>query len=347
MKKLIILILLISTGTVASAQQYYNFTQFNRNAITYNPAFTGIEGYLDINGSWRKQWDGQEGAPEIFALSAHARLRTDNRYDRKPPYSLRISNPDKYKKLMEDSTWRENSPHAIGGYIVADRYEINDYSIFVNYAYHLQLTPDWTLSAGAAVGAENTQLPNFITIDERDPVFRALNQIDDGETRFDFNLGLVLYSNRFFVGYGISQLTRQDLYDYNVSNIDGSPFTGTLLSMRVHHMFNVGYRIRVSPTVEIYPNAHVRYVDGAPLSMDASFKTRFHDVFMIGGTFRFDGNDNVAGAGMIGFTLDKWNFSYSYDYPLNNLNETSMGTHEVTVGLSLYKLYDHAANFLW
>lgn len=335
-------------AVTVSAQQYYNYSQYNRNIITYNPAFTGIEGYLDINGSWRKQWVGQVGNPEIFSLSAHGRLRNDKESSRKPPYSLRLSDPDRYESLGSDTTWRQNSRHAIGGYMLADRYEINDYGIFLTYAYHLPVSSDWTLTAGAAVGAENTQLPDYVVLDEGDPRFRALSQIDNGETRFDFNLGLVLYSNRFFLGYGATQLSRKDLYSVDGSDIDGtSPFSSTLLSLKIHHMFNIGYRIRVSPQLELYPNAHVRYVDGAPVSADATLKARLSDVFMLGGTFRFDGNENVAGTGMVGFTLDKWNFSYAYDYPLNDLSNSSRGTHELTLGLSLYKLYEHPANFLW
>jgi type IX secretion system PorP/SprF family membrane protein len=344
MKKLIIIPLLLFAVTV-SAQQYYNYSQYNRNIITYNPAFTGIEGYLDINGSWRKQWDGQKGAPEVFSLSAHGRLRDDNRDNRKPPYSLRISNSERYNALASDTAWRENSPHAIGGYMIADRYEINDYSLFLTYAYHLRVSSDWTLAAGAAVGAENTQLPDYLALQEGDPLLRALG--DNGETRFDFNLGLAFYSRRFFIGYGATQLSRKKLFDVQGENLDGTTFSNELLSMRVHHMVNLGYRIRVSPSVEVYPNAQLRYVDGAPISIDGTLKGRFSDVLMAGLTLRFDGNENVAGAGMIGFTLDKWNFSYSYDYPFNDLKHTSMGSHEISVGLSLYKLYEHPAKFLW
>lgn len=344
MKNLLIIPLLLIAVT-ASAQQYYNYTQYNRNVITYNPAFTGIEGYLDINGSWRKQWVGQTGNPEVFSLSAHGRLREDSRDRKTPPYSLRISDPDRYNDLASDTTWRENSPHAIGGYMIADRYEVNDYSLFLTYAYHLRVSSDWTLAAGAAIGAENTQLPDYLVRDQGDPRLTALR--DNGETRFDFNLGLTFYSRRFFIGYGATQLSRKSLFDVQGETLDGTTFSSTLLSMKVHHMVNLGYRIRVAPTVEVYPNAQLRYVDGAPVSVDATLKGRFADVLMAGLTLRFDGNDNVAGAGMVGFTLDKWNFGYSYDYPFNDLKYTSAGSHEISVGLSLYKLYEHPAKFLW
>ena len=340
MKKLLIIPLLLIVGT-ATSQQFYNYSQYNRNAITYNPAFTGIEGYLDINGAWRKQWDGQKGAPEVFTLSAHGRLRRDAKYDRKPPYSLRISNSDRYGDLGSDSTWRENAPHAVGAYVIADRYEINDYSFFLTYAYHLRLSSHWTASVGAAAGAENTQLPDYVVLDPDDPTVN--NFLDNGETRFDFNLGVALYSNRFFFGYGATQLSRKDLYTTDLAAGGES----SLLSMKIHHFVNLGYRIRVARGFELYPNTQVRYVNGAPISFDATLKGRFSDVVMTGVTLRFDRNDNVAVAGMIGFTLDKWNFAYAYDYDLNDIGNTSMGSHEVTLGLSLYKLYDHPANFLW
>lgn len=350
MKKLIIIIPLLFIVATVSAQQYYNYSQYNRTITAYNPAFTGIEGYLDINGSWRKQWDGQKGAPEVFTLSAHGRLREDNRYNRKPPYSLRISNSDMYGKLESDSAWRENSPHAIGGYIVADRYEINEYSIFGTYAYHLRLSSEWTASLGVALGVENTQLPDFFARDLNDPVLRALAEID-GETRFDFNLGIALYTRRVIIGYSAVQLSQKDLFEYEVENLAGNRASGQLIDVKVHHMFNLGYRMRLAPAIEIYPNAMVRYVDGAPINVDGTLKIRFADVVMAGATWRFDINDledeHIALAGMVGFTLDKWNFTYAYDYPLNALNDTSMGSHEVTLGLSLYKLYQHPAKFLW
>lgn len=352
MKKLIIIPLLLMAVTV-SAQQFYNYSQYNRNIIAYNPAFTGIEGFLDINGSWRKQWDGHEDAPEIFTLSAHGRLREDNRYDRKPPYSLRVSNPDAYDRLESDTAWRENSPHAVGGYLVADRHEINAYALYLTYAYHLRLSSEWTAAAGVGVGVQNTQLPEFTALDPGDPVLNAMAEMD-GETRFDFNLGLTVYTRRFFIGYAATQLSQKDLFEYTVENPndpDGAPLKGELLNIKVHHMFNLGYRMRISPRVEFYPNTMIRYVDGSPINVDATAKFRFSDVLMVGATWRFDFNDledeDIAIAGMVGFTMDKWNFSYSYDYPLNELNNTSNGTHEVTVGVSLYKLYRHPADFLW
>ncbi|MGK7391798.1 MAG: PorP/SprF family type IX secretion system membrane protein [Candidatus Cyclobacteriaceae bacterium M2_1C_046] len=350
MKKLIIIPLLLMAITV-SGQQFYNYSQYNRNIIAYNPAFTGIEGFMDINGSWRKQWDGFSEAPEIFTLSAHGRIRSDNRYDRKPPYSLRISNPDAYDVLETDSAWRENSPHAVGGYLVADRHEINSYALFLTYAYHLRLSREWTAAAGVGVGIQNTRLPEFTSLDPNDPVLMAMAEMD-GETRFDFNLGLTLYTRRFFVGYSAVQLSQKDLFEYQVENpITGNIDEGALIDIRVHHIFNLGYRMRVSPTIEFYPNAIVRYVDGSPINVDATTKFRFLDKVMIGATWRFDFNEledeNIAVAGMVGFAMDKWNFSYSYDYPLNELTNTSNGSHEITVGLSLYKLYPHPADFLW
>lgn len=351
MKKLVILSLLLFIAGSVSAQQLYNYTQYNRNIIAYNPAFTGMEGFLDVNGSWRKQWDGHRQAPEIFTLSAHGRFKEDNKYDRKPPYSLRVSDPDLYDRLESDSAWQSYSPHAVGGYIIADRHEINDYSLFGSYAYHLRLSSDWTAAAGVSVGVENTRLAeDYYALDPSDPIVIAISQLDS-ETRFDFNVGLAFYSNRFFVGYAATQLSQQDVFEYEAQYPNGEVVSGELLEMKVHHMFNLGYRMRVSPAVEFYPNAMVRYVDGSPISVDATTKFRFSDLIMVGATWRWDVNElddeNIAIAGMVGASLDKWNFSYSYDYPLNELQNTSNGTHEVTVGLSLYKLYDHPANFLW
>ncbi|WP_146904513.1 PorP/SprF family type IX secretion system membrane protein [Adhaeribacter aerolatus] len=71
MKKLLLFWLLL-LGYGASAQQNPQYSQYIFNGLVINPAYAGSKGILNINGIYRTQWVGLEGAPTTQTLSLDA-----------------------------------------------------------------------------------------------------------------------------------------------------------------------------------------------------------------------------------------------------------------------------------
>jgi len=47
------------------------------NGMVLNPGYTGSRGTFALSSSYRKQWVGIKGAPEIETFSVHAPLKSD------------------------------------------------------------------------------------------------------------------------------------------------------------------------------------------------------------------------------------------------------------------------------
>jgi len=69
MKKILLLGLFIWATSQAMAQQNAHYTQYIFNGLIINPAYAGSKEVLTINGTYRSQWAGLEGAPTTQTLS--------------------------------------------------------------------------------------------------------------------------------------------------------------------------------------------------------------------------------------------------------------------------------------
>ncbi|WP_339700776.1 type IX secretion system membrane protein PorP/SprF [uncultured Marixanthomonas sp.] len=70
--KVILFGLLLFTANTGLAQQDSQFTQYMYNTVIINPAYAGSRGVLSINGIYRNQWVGMEGAPETMTFSVNS-----------------------------------------------------------------------------------------------------------------------------------------------------------------------------------------------------------------------------------------------------------------------------------
>ena len=346
MKKLFIFQLIMFTCLAgAHAQQQGLYTMYNRNGLMYNPGFTGIEDFIDVNLTYRNQWVNLPDAPELFALSAHTKISKRKSLKRKPPFSLRISNSDKYDQLSSDSAFNQYTRHAVGGYWVYDKYDpMRDASIFGTYAYHLPLTSKITWSFGVAVGVTNTRLDGskLVVLENPDETVNAYQAVGNArDYYFDANFGTILYTDRFYIGYGLAQVMAQEVEREDIEDLN----VGNELQLNRHHVANIGYRITLSPMVVLYPSAQVRYVDPAPLSYDVALKARFNDVLTIGGSYRHDGTVN----GMVALNMyaNTLSVGYAYGYPINDLKDNQNGTHELTIGLAVFNFRNSPTRFMW
>ncbi|RBQ09084.1 PorP/SprF family type IX secretion system membrane protein [Pedobacter miscanthi] len=327
MKKLIT-IFAIFVNFNGFAQQKPQYTQYIFNQYLLNPALSGIENYIDFKAGYRKQWSGITDAPQTSFVSAHWALG-----DKQLWSNALTSFPEQTGNPM-DRNYTQNytsspSHHGMGVTAVLDKTgPIKRLDANVTYAYHLQLSNDFNLSAGIAAGVSSISLDlNALTFDTQiDPI---LNRALINQVKPDLSLGLWLYGARVFAGLSVQQILPQKLSFSGDENYN--------LGKEVPHYFaTAGYKFFVDDEIAAIPSVMVKYVSPAPVSFDLNLKLAFKDKIWLGGSYRKD--DSFAA--MAGFNIGKMvNLTYSYDFTTSQLNQVSNGSHEIVLGLMLNNIY--------
>ena len=145
MKKITILILLISLGFFAKAQQLPQFTQYMINDYVFNPAIAGIESSYQMKTNIRNQWIGIVDAPRTTVLSAYGKYRESN--------------------------------VGLGGVVFSDQVgPTSRNGMSLSYAYHFSLTEKMKMSLALSGGFAQFKIDKTGTKvqDEDDPLFQAL-----------------------------------------------------------------------------------------------------------------------------------------------------------------------------
>ena len=76
--KLLGTVLLLFLPALIWGQQKPQYTQYIINNYIVNPAFTGIENYIDIKMGHRQQWVGLKGAPVTTYITLHKPIWKDD-----------------------------------------------------------------------------------------------------------------------------------------------------------------------------------------------------------------------------------------------------------------------------
>ncbi len=193
------------------------------------------------------------------------------------------------------------------------------------YSYHLKVGDRSKLSLGLAAHMTQFVLNRDKLITEN-PNDQAIMNQTSNELIPDFTFGTYWYGERHFFGVSAFNLleTNSDLYDIT------TPVTNTL--DRAFYV-NGGYRFQVGETFEIEPSVLFRYMLNAPFQLDVNSRFILQEKYWIGVSYRL----NDAAVAMLGIDLGAINIGYAYDYTLSDLQNFSTGSHEVYLGLKIFK----------
>jgi len=325
-KRLFLFFLLAST--YAFSQQKPQYTQYVFNQYLLNPALSGIENYLDFKGGYRKQWAGVSDAPQTSFVSAHWALGDHQLWS-----NALTAFPEETGNPM-DRNYMQNymsspSHHGMGVTAVLDKTgPLKRLDANVTYAYHLQLSNNFNLSAGVAAGISSISLDiNALNFDT--PYDPALSRALVNQIKPDLSLGLWLYGARVFAGVSAQQILPQKL-SFSADNRYNR-------GKEVPHFFaTAGYKFFVDDDIALIPSVMVKYVQPSPTSVDLNLKLAIKDKIWLGGSYRR--NDSFSA--MAGFNVGKMvNLTYAYDFTTSDLNQVSNGSHEIVLGILLNNIY--------
>ena len=318
MHKIKFTLLLVITSLVSYAQQSPQFTFYQENRFTINPAATGIQENISGSLGYRKQWTGFGDEPTTYYIGAHKGfLKTTPPSIQ--PLALRTGNPEDYKFTQKEEI-KGKVKHGVGGYIMSDSYgEYKNLGLNLSYAAHLALSENLNLGVGSKLGFNNLQFGGGdILKQENDPTYSRFSTENNSKTMMDLNFGAYLYNNSFYVGYSTNQLLG-DKVSFSSSTVN---------TLELHHYIITGYKYEINDKLSVSPNVYLKAVNGAPLSYDINATINYDDYFG-GVTYRVE--DAIAI--MVGAKIkDMLSISYAYDITSSELNNYSSGGHEILLG---------------
>ncbi len=326
----ILLISFVLLCVSAVAQQRPHYTQYIMNNYIVNPAISGIENYVDLKLSMRKQWVGIDGAPSTFYLTAHGPIGKTDEKQTATSFNMTGENP-RGKRYWEEYT-AAAPHHGVGLNIMNYKTGyINRFYATASYAYHVGINATTNLAAGFGLGLSGTNIDRS-KIELANPFDPAINAATGESNKInpELNAGLWLYSSNYFVGLSAQQIIPSQFI-----------LTDTSLgkSTSVPHMFaTAGYRFFLNEDITMLPSVMFRYISSMPLYKDINVKFQYQDRFWLGGSYRFE----EGFAAMAGLNISNtMNISYSYD--INNasylISSMQRGTHEIVVGFLLNNKY--------
>ena len=219
----------ISFGTPLAlhAQRDSHLAMYKYHMQTINPAFTGTQGSIFLNTTYRRQWNALDNGPLVRAVSLGIPGET-----KRLNYGL---------LLFNDQTFIERKTQ-----------------FFANFSYQLVLNDTWDLYLGLNAGGENfgVDFNELKNVDARGD--RSLENF----SRFHPNVGVGLYlrSEALYFALSAPKLLQSKLF----KDQEGISTTAT---DRMHLYATAGIKRPVSGSWFWVASALARYVHAAPWSV--------------------------------------------------------------------------------
>jgi type IX secretion system PorP/SprF family membrane protein len=269
LNKILTGMLLILSSCLFAQQE--SIISFYSNQMNYiNPAYAGAENQTLITSSIREQWSGIENAPETQIVSFGTPIGKK--------IGIGVS-------LMNDKTFIEKQTN-----------------ISIDFSYKLQMNEKYNLYLGLKAGGNsyNVNTSGLQTYNiQQDPSLMNISQ-------FNPNIGAGAYfkGEKLFISLSTPSMLKTE----RVDKIDGY---ATSSASKPHFYLSGGYELDLndSKSLVLKPTTMIRYVDGAPMSVDLNTMLKIQEFFEIGGGYRTD----QAFIGMVSFLIDerlKLGFAY-------------------------------------
>lgn len=290
MKKIILIVALISASSYASAQQDAMFTHYAYNTLAVNPAYAGTRDALSITALSRFQWVGFDGAPNTQTITLHTPFYSD-----KLGAGLSILNDN------------------IG--------PVNNTAITADFAYHMQVSETDKLSFGLKGGINlfSGDFASIATTTENDESFnnKVTNAIDP-----NFGFGLYYHSTKWYVGASAPRVLENDI-------LSGAA-TLTNVGLQQRHFFLIAgavFDLNKRGTVKLKPTTLVKMTQGAPIQGDLTAMFILNDKLELGAMYRtMDAAGVLVGINI----QPNFRVGYSFDWSMvNSTGRYNAGSHEL------------------
>lgn len=291
-----IFLLIISLFTLCSplfSQQLPVLDNYLINPFSISPAFSGKSYRFQTYLTYRNSWTGLSGAPTVGYLSLDGNIG----------------------KNM-----------GLGGTFMLSKAGIyRNFSMNIDYAYHLKLAEDHILSFGVngALYQNSVDFSEVIVSDPQDPIL--LNKSILTETYLNFGFSMLYNWKELNVCLAFPLLLNNRSFykdtDYN-----------NLLGMDRNWLFYTNYTIIFSTPWKLKFDLLYRDTQFSPWTLDFGTMLKFQDSYWIGFLYR---TTNVVGVTAGLAIVNSVVINYTYEFAGFTMNGQSGGSHEFTLGYRL------------
>jgi type IX secretion system PorP/SprF family membrane protein len=327
--KLICFVFLILPFGV-KGQYVPNSNQPFQFAPVYNPAFTGIENFMDTKLGYRHQWGAfKENAPQFSNLTLNFRIKQPLDLQTN---GLRGSRGD-FSRLVPKSKLNKQG---LGFNVFTEKSgPILKYGVGTQYAFHLPVSSKYTFSMGAGVMYEYLKVSGEFYWGEEnvpDPIREQVEQGNGNQGQIWARLGVLLYSDKFYIG--------GTYYAYSMSEESvGFSFENQFYKGGIQ----TGYSFPLSDDFEFRPSIWALWLVDNSFAIDYQTKFYFQDKTWFGITYR----DVQSGVFTGGFNFNSMlSASYAYEFATGKLRRIAGSTHEIVLSARLKNL-KRAKQFTW
>ncbi len=245
---MVVLTMAMGHLTPVLAQQQSLYSQYIFNLYAINPAYAGARDALSVNGSYRAQWVGFDGAPTTQNFNVHAPLKNEN-------MALGLL-------FQNDQIGARKAPF-----------------IGLGYAYRLQLDKarDRVLSMGIQMGAINYQY-DWAALEYKQPGDPVAFSTDGNFWAPNFDFGLMYLAPRGYFGVSLSGLQGARLNNLPLSDARLSTF------VNIHG----GHIFKAFESVSLKPYFLLRHEWQGPAQVDLGLSALFLNSFWLGAMYRHE-----------------------------------------------------------
>lgn len=293
--------LICSVGSQVMGQSRKYISQFNHFQSYYNPGLTGYEGSA-LRGFVRNQWSGVEGAPKTFFLSLELDFGELGG----------LEDP----ALMGKNAMSLNMLHDAYG-------AFRETELMGSYASRIRISDRHNLRLGAGFNYLSVRLDgNSLTSEQAQDatIGQYLGSFANMQI-IDFNLGLALTHENYYLSYGMHNVNGGRLSSGDVF-MDGKP---------VSMMVQAGYRHQFGENITGIGNFFYRRQSGFADNTEFNLKALMLETFWVGVGHRF----NYANSLHVGYLRGNVRLGYVYEFPTNSSRQFLGNTHEFMVVLKL------------
>ncbi|HEY4198240.1 MAG TPA: PorP/SprF family type IX secretion system membrane protein [Mucilaginibacter sp.] len=268
----------------AQQQQEFGYTQYMDNLTPFNQAYSLLDKNSSVTALARRQFVGIQGAPSTFIFSGNLPI--------------------------------ESVGGSSGILVMNDKFGVESKTQFSAYfAKSVQLNDQNYLGVSISGGLKN-YVANFSSLDPSDPEFKN----DVRENKPNVGFGIMYYSDTYYIGLSMPELTITSLGTANVQ--DNANFLN-------HYYLSGAIITELADGIKLKPAAMISYARGIPVTANVSGVIFLKDILGVGVNYRTD--NEAAGILFINMNWFKLGYSYQFGTSSANLGGFNNAIHEITL----------------
>lgn len=288
MKKIVIILsFIVFISNNIWAQHLSQNTLYTFNKVAINPAAVGADNSLSAIVNHREQWLNFEGNPQSSFFNIYAPV---------------LNNLSGGLSVLRDNIGAKSNV-----------------ALMLDIAYKVKLSNKTFLSFGLKPGINLYQL-NYSGISNNNTDPLALDKTS--LTKFNATLGMLLYSDDYYVGVSALSFANSFIEKENLTNI----------SEELRITFNAAYLYKLNSEIELKPSVFLESDLTKTHNLDLGLHAIYKKDYSLGLNYR---NENFIGVNLKSKVADRFYVGYAYNHSINNIAKYNSGTHEFMIAYKL------------